>query len=62
MLSADNLAGDSIPSVRSLIQIKNRRGPKTDSYWTPANMCNQSEFGHRLILFGICYLRNFEAI
>ena len=40
MLSTDNLPSDCKLSGRSLIQIKNRRGPTIDPYETQANMGN----------------------
>ena len=40
MSSANNLASDSKPTGRSLIQIKNGRGPKIGLCGTPANMGN----------------------
>ena len=43
MLSANNLAIDSKLLGKSLIQIKNRRGPKTDLCGIPVDMGNQSE-------------------
>ena len=44
------LHNDVIPSGRSFMKIKNKRGPKTDPCVTPEFIFLQSDVGHLILL------------
>ena len=59
--SANNLAVDEMPLARSLMYIKKNKGPKIEPCGTQTQQSMQT-FGHLILLFGICYLKNFELV
>ena len=62
VLSANNLAVDEMPLARSLMYIKKNKCLNLNPVEYQQVQESMQKFGHLILLFGVCYLENFELV